>query len=72
MRTGARGARQSDTRLVMDPLTAFTNLATALVKYATVVAEGQPQDVREQMWRWFVKDIGWWRKKLGIDDESPS
>lgn len=53
----------------MDPLTAALNAFTALLKYATVVAEGQPADVREQMWRWTVKDIAWWRRKLKIDDE---
>lgn len=51
----------------MDPLTAFTNLATEMIKLITVLAESQPPDVREQLWRWYVKDLEWWRKALKID-----
>ncbi len=51
----------------MDPLTAFVSLATELTKLVIVIAESQPADVREQLWRWHVKDLEWWRKALKID-----
>lgn len=58
----------------MDPLTAFINLATELTKLVRVLAESQPPDVREQIWRWHVKDLAWWRKALKIDapEDSPN
>lgn len=62
----------------MDPLTAGLNAFTALLKYLTVIAEGQPPHVREKLWGWFIEDIAWWRKifkivfKIDRDAEPPS
>jgi hypothetical protein len=53
----------------MDPVTAGLNAFAALLKYLTVIAEGQPVEAREKMWGWFIKDIEWWRKVLKIDTE---
>ena len=50
----------------MDPVTAFVNLATALLKYLTVIAEGQPEEVRRELWSMYVSDLKWWRKFLKI------
>ncbi len=56
----------------MDPITAFANLATALVKWATVAAEGQTPEQRAIIWAWFIKDIAWWRHFLKIDKDNPA
>ncbi len=50
----------------MDPLTTFLRFAEALIKFATVIAEGQPTDVREKIWRWIVADLEAARKGLGL------
>jgi hypothetical protein len=55
----------------MDPVTAFTNLATKMLDIIMVVIQSQPPDVQQQMWRWYVQDLAWWRKflKIDVDDE---
>lgn len=55
----------------MDPLTAAVNLVTALTKFATVIAESQPPEVREELWRMYLQDVKWWREKLKIDEAKP-
>jgi HD-like signal output (HDOD) protein len=52
----------------MDPLTAVANLVTALTKFATVIAESQTPEQRQQIWDWYIQDVAWWRKKLRIDE----
>ncbi len=56
----------------MDPVTAFANLATALIKFATVSAEGQTADQRALIWSLVIKDMLWWRRLLKIDDGAES
>lgn len=56
----------------MDPATAALNAFAALLKFLTVIAEGQPEDVRRELWQLYLKDLKWWRSKLKIDDEAPS
>jgi hypothetical protein len=51
----------------MDPVTAFTNLATELIKLVGILSESQPPEVRKQLWEWYVQDLAWWRKFLKID-----
>lgn len=53
----------------MDPLTRFLGVVEAMLKLVQTISEGQPPDVREQLWRWFVQDLAWWRKALKIDKE---
>lgn len=53
----------------MDPVTAFVNLAQAILKFATVIAEGQPPDVREQIWRMYLSDLKAIRRALNIPTE---
>ena len=52
----------------MDPLTAFVNLATELVKLFREVAQGQPPEVKAELWRMYLDDVKWWRKALKIDE----
>lgn len=54
---------------MMDPITAFANLITAMTNLVRVIAESQPPEVRQQLWAWYVKDVAWWRRKFKIDDE---
>jgi hypothetical protein len=52
---------------MMDPVTAFTAIATELLKLVNAIIASQPPDVQRQLWEWYVKDIAWWRKALKID-----
>jgi len=45
--------------------TRIIELALEIVKLAM---EGQPPDVRAQMWRWHVEDMARLRKLLGLDE----
>lgn len=51
----------------MDPLTAFLNLATKLTELAILIAQGQPPEVKKQIWEWWIEDVRWWRKALKIE-----
>ena len=51
----------------MDPATAALNAFAALLKFLTVIAEGQPENVRRELWEMYLKDVQWWRKTLKID-----
>jgi hypothetical protein len=53
----------------VDPVTAFTVIATELLKLVNTIIASQPPDVQKQLWEWYVKDIAWWRKALKIDKE---
>lgn len=46
---------------------AFLALATSMINLVTTMVKSQPPDVQKQLWEWYVKDIGWWRKFLKID-----
>lgn len=45
----------------------FILLANNLMLLIIKIQEGQPPEVRKQLWEWYVKDIAWWRKFLKID-----
>ena len=47
----------------------FLQLANSMIQLVTKIVEGQPPEVRRQLWEWYVKDIAWWRRFLKIDDE---
>lgn len=51
----------------MDPVTAFANVAVALLAFMTEVVKGQPEDVRAKIWGWYVADIDRWRSFFGLD-----
>jgi hypothetical protein len=38
-----------------------------LLDLVMLVIEGQPADVREQLWRWYVEDVKWWRKMFKLE-----
>lgn len=44
----------------MDPITAALNLATQIAEIVKIAIEGQPPDVRAELWRLYVQDqIRW-------------
>lgn len=47
---------------IMDPLTAMLNLATEIVKLIGKGMDGQPPEVRAQMWMWYIEDMKAWRE----------
>jgi hypothetical protein len=51
----------------MDPITALANLITALTNLVKVVIEGQPPEVKKQLWDWYVTDVAKWRKLFKLD-----
>jgi hypothetical protein len=53
----------------MDPVTAFVNIVTELLKLINTIIASQPPDVQKQMWEAYWKDIMWWRKFLKIDKD---
>lgn len=53
----------------MDP-TAFVTLANSIIQLIIKISEGQPPEVRKQLWEWYVKDIAWWREFLKIDEKK--
>jgi hypothetical protein len=55
----------------MDPITAVTNLITALTRLLTVAIEGQTPEQRKQMWDWYIADVRWWRKLFKLDESVP-
>ena len=48
----------------MDPITAVANAIQAVAEMVTEISQGQPPDVKKQMWEWWVEDIAWWRGLL--------
>jgi hypothetical protein len=45
----------------MDPLTAFTLLATEITKLVTVIVEGQTPEQKKIIWDWYIADMKFWR-----------
>jgi hypothetical protein len=45
----------------MDPLTAVLQLATVIAEIVKIAMEGQPPDVRAELWRQHLEDIKAWR-----------
>lgn len=54
--------------MAIDPITSFTNLIIELTKLVSTIVEGQPPEVRKQLWEWYVQDIKFWRKLFKITD----
>ena len=54
----------------MDPVTAFCRVVEALIQLVIKAMDGQSPEVKKQLWDWYVKDVAWWRKALGIDGEN--
>jgi hypothetical protein len=52
----------------MDPLTAFANVVTAVTNLVQTIAEGQPPEVRKQLWDWYVADVAAFRKLFKVDE----
>lgn len=52
----------------MDPLTAFTNVATALLEFMTEVVKGQTPTQKAQFWEYYLKDIAALRKLFGLPE----
>lgn len=48
---------------------AFLNLANSILQLVNKIVDSQPPEVQKQMWEWYVEDINWWRKHLGIDKQ---
>ncbi len=55
----------------MDPLTALTQLVTAITHLVTVAMEGQTPAQKAQLWEWYLTDVSRWRKLLHIDEPKP-
>lgn len=55
----------------MDPLTAFFTFATKLAELCIVIAEGQPPEVKKQVWEWWIEDVKAWRKVFKIEPPKP-
>ena len=53
----------------MDPVTALANVAVALLKFLTVLAEGQTAAQREKLTDFYIADLERWRKLFKLDSE---
>jgi hypothetical protein len=51
----------------MDPLTAFTNLITAITTLVVTIADGQTPEQRKQIWDWYIADVTRWRHLFKLD-----
>lgn len=51
----------------MDPATALLLFSTEVVKMINAIVASQPPEVQKQLWEWYVKDMAFWRKALGVD-----
>ncbi len=51
----------------MDPITAATNLITALTKLVQTAMDGQTPEQKKILWDWYIQDVKFWRKLLQID-----
>ena len=51
----------------MDPITAFANVATALLTFLTEVVKGQTPAQKEKLWTFYLEDLERWRKLFKLD-----
>lgn len=51
----------------MDPITAFANVATALLNFATKLVEGQTPEQKAKIWEWYIADVERLRMLLKLD-----
>lgn len=48
----------------------FEGVAIALIDLAKTTIEGQPPEVKKQIWDWIIQDIKAWRKLWGLEDNN--
>jgi hypothetical protein len=46
---------------------AFAAMITSICQMVTAIVEGQPPEVKKQLWEWYVKDVEAWRKFWGVE-----
>ena len=51
------------------PAAAALAVVELLLKIVLTAMEGQTPEQRAQMWAWYIQDVKWWRKQLGLDQE---
>lgn len=51
----------------MDPVTAAALAVKAIAEMVTAIVEGQPPEVKKQIWEWYIDDQKRWRKLLHMD-----
>lgn len=51
----------------MDPVTAGALAIKAIAEMITEIVKGQPDDVKKQVWEWWVTDMERFRKFWKID-----
>lgn len=59
----------------MDPLTAALTLANTIAEIVKLAIEGQPVEVRAELWRLYLEDLKAWRaflERLGVRSEPAS
>lgn len=54
----------------MDPITAVATMVTAVANTVQTLAEGQPPEVRKQMWEWAVQDLRRFRTFFKLDEKG--
>ena len=52
----------------MDPITVGLLAFTELLKFLGKMSDGQTLEQKKQIWDWFIKDMGAWRKFFHIDE----
>ncbi len=45
----------------MDPFTAVMNLASKALDLIGKIVDGQPPEVKKQLWEWYIEDMKAWR-----------
>lgn len=54
----------------MDPITAWALAVRALAEMVTEIVRGQPPEIRQQVWQWWLEDQARWRKLLNLDSRT--
>jgi hypothetical protein len=52
----------------VDPITACALATKAIAEMITAIVQGQPPEVRRQMWDWYVEDQKRWRRWFKLED----
>lgn len=55
----------------MDPITAWAMAVKAIAEMITEIVRGQPPEVRQKAWEWWLRDHERMRKLFHIDDDEP-
>lgn len=51
----------------MDPLSSFALAVKAIAEMVTEIVKGQPPEVKEKIWNWYLEDQARWRKFFHLD-----